>query len=55
MSGLNNDRWYESLGDAVNTLAQHYMPAVEKGRAIEHIYNRMMKEAERDAREEKNK
>lgn len=50
-----NDKWYESLGEAVNQMAQSYMPAIDKGKAIEKIYQRILKEDERDAREEANR
>ena len=48
---LDNDRWYESLGEAVNRIAQTYIDPVEKGRLIENIYVVMQIEAERDSRE----
>jgi hypothetical protein len=50
-----NDKWYESLGEAVNRLAQTYITSIEKGKVIEKIYQQMLKEDERDAREEANK
>jgi hypothetical protein len=52
---LDNDRWYESLGEAVNRIAQTYIDPVEKGRLIENIYVVMQIEAERDSRESFNR
>lgn len=48
---IDNDRWYESLGEAVNRLAQTYISAIEKGKVIERIYIQTEREAERDSRE----
>ena len=50
-----NDKWYESLGEVVNRLAQTYITPIEKGKVIEKMYQQMIKEDERDAREEVNK
>jgi truncated hemoglobin YjbI len=50
-----NDKWYESLGEAVNRLAQTYITPIEKGKVIEKIYQQMLKEDERDAREKFNR
>jgi hypothetical protein len=52
---IDNDKWYESLGENVNNLAQTYLHPIEKGRMIEVLYKRFLKEAERDAREQRNK
>lgn len=50
-----NDKWYESLGEAVNRLAQTYLTSIEKGKVLEKMYLQIVKEDERDAREEANK
>lgn len=52
---LDNDRWYESLGEAVDRVAKSPLTPIEKGKVLEGIYRVMMSEAERDAREERNK
>lgn len=52
---IDNDRWYESLGENVNNLAKTNLHPIEKGRMIEVMYTRFLKEAERDAREQRNK
>lgn len=49
------DKHYFRLGEILNKLAQSYMPSAEKGRLIEGYYLTLQKEAERDAREAKNK
>jgi hypothetical protein len=52
---IDNDRWYESLGENINKLAQAYITAEEKGKVFERIYLNIVREAERDAREQRNK
>jgi hypothetical protein len=45
-----NDKWYESLGEAVNRLAQTYLTSIEKGKVLEKMYLQMVKEDECRAR-----
>lgn len=52
---IDNDRWYESFGEIVNKLNQAPITRTELGKTVEVIYLRMHKEAERDAREQRNK
>jgi hypothetical protein len=48
------EKHYVRLGAYVNYMAQHYIPDEEKGRAIAEYYLMVVKEAERDARDEAN-
>ena len=52
---LDNDRWYESLGEALERVNKTPLTSTEKGKLLENIYVVMQMEAERDAREEANK
>jgi hypothetical protein len=52
---LNNEKWYEALGEVVERLAKAPLNNIERGLTLENIYNQMLNEVERDAREEKNK
>ena len=52
---LENNKWYESLGEVVVRLGKSSLTPIEIGQTLENIYLMMVSEAERDAREEKNK
>jgi hypothetical protein len=48
---INNDRWYESFGETVKKMANVPITDIELGKTMEIIYQRIVKEAERDSRE----
>jgi hypothetical protein len=52
---LDNDRWYEALGEAMERINKIPITSTEKGRLLENIYVTMQVEAERDSRESFNR
>lgn len=52
---IDNDKWYESLGEAVKQIATAPLTSTEIGKVIERIYIQTEREAERDSRESYNR
>lgn len=52
---IDNDRWYEALGETVKQLALTQLTSTEIGKVIERIYIQTEREAERDSRESFNR